>query len=399
MKNMIHNSITGLANQLMLGGALHDDSLVFIKEESVNYDEPLIKFTDNVLNHAIQQSASDVHIEPYEDNCRIRYRLDGLLREIAEIPSQLATRLVARLKILAKLDISERRLPQDGRFQFYQHDIRINSCPTLFGEKVVLRILNTGQSTYNIASLGFLDSQLTLFKEKISQPQGLILVTGPTGSGKTNTLYTALDYLNTPEKNISTVEDPIEIQLKGINQINIHPKIGLNFATILRSLLRQDPDIIMVGEIRDEETAGIAIQAAQTGHLVFSTLHTNSAADTFTRLKSMNIPEYNLANSISLIIAQRLIRKLCDYCKLPDNLSSEDINSLGLITPQTEITIFRANNCEHCINGYHTRTAIYELMTMNEYKTHNFISLRQSATNKVIQGISSIAEINRVLQK
>jgi type IV pilus assembly protein PilB len=391
-----HSIQLNLMNQIAI-----EDKQLYIHENNVNYEEPLVQFVDNILKHAIQQSASDIHIEPYEHNCRIRYRQDGLLRETAEIPTQLALRIITRLKVLAKLDISERRLPQDGRFQFQQHDIRINICPTLFGEKIVLRLLNSSHLIHKISNLGLADSQLNLFLETISQPQGLILVTGPTGSGKTVTLYSALDYLNSEEKNISTVEDPIEIQLHGINQVNIHPKIGLQFSTVLRTLLRQDPDIIMIGEIRDLETAEIAIQAAQTGHLVFSTLHTNSAADAINRLNAMGIAEYNIKNSLSLIIAQRLIRKLCSYCKQPKSYSEETLNTMGFSGPYTSLHFYQAVGCQHCLQGYHGRTGIYELLPILKNQTHlpEFISLKQSGFNKALQGITSIMEINRVIQK
>ena len=371
-----------------------------IQENPVNYDEPLIRFVDHMILHAIQQAASDIHIEPYETNSRIRYRQDGMLFEITQIPAQLASRLITRLKVLARLDITERRLPQDGRLQIHNIDIRINSCPTLFGEKIVLRLLNSKNNSLEINDLGFSELQKNIFLKKISQPQGLILVTGPTGSGKTVTLYTALNYLNTSEKNILTVEDPVEIQLNGINQVNINPKIGLDFSNTLRTFLRQDPDIIMVGEIRDHETAKIAVQAAQTGHLVLSTLHTNSAIETLSRLQSMGIASYNIINSISLIIAQRLIRKLCDICKQPDTFS----------------TYFRAIGCDHCLQGYQGRIGIYEFLPISDKiaglilseansiilteqaKQEGFITLRDAGFEKVTQGVTSLTELNRVTQ-
>lgn len=392
-----------------------DEQHYIIQETTVNYDEPLIQFADNLIQHAIHQSASDIHIEPYEKICRIRYRLDGILHEIAEIPTQLASRLIVRLKIMSKIDISERRIPQDGRFQVLDRDIRINTCPTLFGEKVVLRLLNPKHINLEFNSLGLTDNQAQTILHYISKPQGLILVTGPTGSGKTITLYTALNHLNSPDKNISTVEDPIEIQLPGINQVNVQPKIGLDFASVLRSFLRQDPDIIMVGEIRDLETAEIAIQAAQTGHLVFSTLHTNSTIDTITRLRSIGVASYNIANSISLIIAQRLIRKLCSHCKQPEYIPSESLISLGFELSLLQHMFFRAIGCMHCTNGYSGRTAIYEILpitsNINELildntssikllhyaKSNGFISLKQSGIQKVIDGTTSIMELNRVI--
>lgn len=365
-------------------------------EENNNTDEPIIRFVDNLIDHAIKQSASDIHIEPYEHHCRIRYRQDGILYSIAEIPIHLANRLVTRLKVLCKLDITERRLPQDGRFQFETRDIRLSTCPTLFGEKIVLRILNTNHHLLNIESLALSEPNKKIFLEKISQSQGLILVTGPTGSGKTTTLYTAIHALNVNEKNISTVEDPIEIQLPGINQVNIHPKIGLHFGTVLKTLLRQDPDVLMIGEIRDSETAQIAMQAAQTGHLVFSTLHTNNAIETIHRLQLMGLEPFYLANSLSLIIAQRLLRKLCIHCKQPETLNSK-----------SQQIVYRAKGCDHCLQGYQGRMAIYEFLSFtdeiktkiirNELQTITTFSLKEAAWQKVLAGITSLAEMNRVL--
>lgn len=377
-----------------------DDNPLAIQENTVNYDEPLIKFVDNMIQHALQQRASDIHIEPYANVCRIRYRQDGLLSEIAEIPIHLASRIVTRLKVLAKMDITERRLPQDGRIPFHAIDIRVNTCPTLFGEKIVLRLLDINKLSLEINELGLNDSQKKLLIHKISQPHGMILVTGPTGSGKTVTLYSALHYLNSIEKNISTVEDPVEIQLNGINQVNINPKIGLDFSNVLRTFLRQDPDILMVGEIRDQETAAISIQAATTGHLVLSTLHTNSAVEAITRLQSMQIALHNITSSLSLIIAQRLVRKLCAYCKKFETTGR-----------------YRAVGCNLCIQGYQGRIGVYELFPLTEKiielilshahpttilqqaKKEGFQSLYHSALEKVSEGITSIAEVNRVIQQ
>ena len=391
-----------------------EDNSTAIQEQSIHYNEPVIRFVDHMIEHALQQSASDIHIEPYENNCRIRYRQDGILYKTTEIPINLATRLATRLKVMAKLDISERRLPQDGRFQLHHVDIRINICPTLFGEKIVLRLLDIKKASLAINELGLSDQQYRIFLNGISQSQGLILVTGPTGSGKTITLYSALHYLNTPEKNISTVEDPVEIQLNGINQININSKINLHFSTILRTLLRQDPDIMMVGEIRDSETADIAIQAAQTGHLVLSTLHTNSAIEAISRLQSMNIVPYNMISSITFIIAQRLIRKLCIHCKQPDAISDTLIKN---IVNHDNVQTFRSVGCANCFNGYQGRTGIYEILVMTdnlahlilkktdsitlltEAKKEGYITLREHGLQKVAQGLTSLVEINRVTLK
>jgi len=377
-----------------------EDELPVAKENTENYDEPLIKLVDNLIDQAIQRLASDIHIEPYEHFCRIRYRQQGILCEATEIPQKFSHRLITRLKVLAKLDISERRLPQDGRIQHRQMDIRINTCPTLFGEKVVLRLLNSNPHLLDIHSLGMTEQQKTIFIDKISKPQGMILVTGPTGSGKTATLHSALHFLNTPEKNISTVEDPIEIQLPGINQVNVQPKIGLTFSTVLRTFLRQDPDIIMVGEIRDTETANIAIQAAQTGHLVLSTLHTNNAIETLTRLLTMGIPAYHIASSISLIIAQRLVRILCPYCK------QKDAHALS---------VYQAHQCDRCFQGYQGRIGIYEFLPITQAitqlitqqadskiiqataKQEGFLSLQEIGYQKALDGITSLIELNRVI--
>lgn len=351
-------------------------------------DESLISRVDHVIKDAIQLAASDIHIEPSASLYRIRYRRDGILHEVMQISSEFALRFVTRLKVIAKLDISERRLPQDGRFQFDKVDIRINTCPTLFGEKIVLRLLNANKISLRIDNLGFSSEQEKMFLKNINRPQGMVLVTGPTGSGKTVTLYSALNYLNSIEKNISTVEDPVEIQLNGINQININPKIGLEFSTILRTLLRQDPDVIMLGEIRDEETAKIAIQAAQTGHLVLATLHTNSAVEALTRFQAMGITPHEIITSISLIVSQRLLRKLCQYC-----------NGKG---------------CQHCLKGYSGRTSIYEFFPMTEKISEmvllqNIAAIRQqlrgeglatlyeSGMKLVQQGVTNKAELSRVI--
>jgi len=392
-----------------------DDLNHTIQDNVIIHDEPLIKFVDNIIQHAYQQKASDIHIEPYETICRVRFRLHGVLHPVNEVPLLLASRIVTRLKVMAKLDISEKRLPQDGRFQLGILDIRINTCPTLFGEKVVLRLLNSSNMSLEMNRLGMSVEQKNILLKMISQPQGMVLVTGPTGSGKTITLYSALHFLNQAEKNISTVEDPIEIRLPGINQVNVNPKIGLDFSAVLRTFLRQDPDIMMIGEIRDTETANIAIQAAQTGHLVLSTLHTNSAIETITRLRAMDILPYNIASSISLIIAQRLIRVLCDQCKEPEALPPSFTLPSHMKQPQSD-HVYRAVGCSQCHRGYSTRTAIYEFLPFTEALTQlitsgsdihalssltkqtGFISLKESMFEKVFQGITSLAEVNRVLQ-
>lgn len=368
-----------------------------------HYDESLIEFVNHMIENAIKQSVSDIHIEPYAKQCRIRYRCDGLLYEKMTLTIAFATRVITRLKVMAKLDITEHRFPQDSRFYYESTDIRINSCPTLYGEKIVLRILNSNKHCIDINSLGLSKQQLSIFIEKISRPHGMIIVTGPTSSGKTLTLYSALNYLNQTEKNITSLEDPIEIQLAGINQMSIQSKINLDFATLLRAVLRQDPDIIMIGEIRDKETADIAIQAATTGHLVLSSLHTNSAAETIPRLISLGISPLHIASSVSLIIAQRLIRKLCTHCKQ------------AVLHPELTHKTYHAVGCQYCLNGYSGRTGIFELLPINQkiaaciLSGENSMSLKnsmlednhallhQSAFEQIQAGITSSDEINRIL--
>jgi type IV pilus assembly protein PilB len=384
-------------------------------------DIPIIRFVEQVLLDAISKGASDIHFEPYAANYQIRIRRDGILHELTQPPTLMANRIAARLKVMAKLDISEKRLPQDGRFSFNVNttqtkECRMSTCPTLWGEKIVVRLLDSNKMALNADELGFEPFQKQIFLASIKRPQGMILVTGPTGSGKTVTLYTALNLLNTPERNISTVEDPIEIQLPGINQVHVHPKIGLTFSTALRAFLRQDPDIIMVGEIRDYETAEIAIKAAQTGHLVLSTLHTNNAPETLIRLTNMGIAPFSLAGSITLIIAQRLLRKLCNYCKHPIEISRPILLDAGFQEQELEtLTVYTAPGCVHCMKGYYGRTAVYELLPISEEmvqamlaqaNTHTITQLakqqgmqllRTSALHKIKAGITSIEEMQRVL--
>lgn len=335
-------------------------------------DAPIIKFINKMIVDAINKNASDLHFEPYEKYYRIRYRIDGMLQEIARPPVKLASRISARLKIMSQLDIAERRIPQDGRFKLKVSrntniDFRVNTCPTTFGEKIVLRILDPSATQIGIEKLGFEDNQRHIYEKTLKLSQGMILVTGPTGSGKTVTLYTGLNLINTTDKNISTAEDPVEINVEGINQVHINNKQGLTFASALKAFLRQDPDIIMVGEIRDLETGEIAIKAAQTGHLVLSTLHTNSAPETLNRMVDMGIPHYNIATAVSLIIAQRLVRKLCDHCKLPNEaITPENMLELGFTAEQvaTNPTIYVNNpkGCNKCFAGYKGRIGVYEVM-------------------------------------
>lgn len=383
-------------------------------------EAPVVKFVNKVLVDAIRGGASDIHFEPYEKIYRVRFRTDGILHEVARPPAALGYRLAARLKVMSQMDISERRIPQDGRIKMKLSktrsiDFRVNTLPTLWGEKVVLRILDPSSAQMGIDALGYEEDQKALYMKALSQPQGMILVTGPTGSGKTVSLYTGLNILNTPELNISTAEDPVEINLEGINQVHVNPKVGLGFAEALRSFLRQDPDIIMVGEIRDLETAEIGIKAAQTGHLVLSTLHTNSAAETLTRLLNMGVPSFNVATSVSLIIAQRLARRLCKECAVPADIPEHTLLEEGF-TPELldGASIMAPVGCEKCNNGYKGRVGIYEVVRITPEISHiimengnsleiaakaqeqGFANLRQSALKKCAQGVTSLEEVNRV---
>lgn len=391
------------------------------ENESDTDDQPIVIYINKLLMDAIRKGASDLHFEPYEKNYRVRFRIDGILHEMGSPPAYLAGRLAARLKVMSKMDIAEKRIPQDGRIKLKLStkksiDFRVSSLPTLFGEKIVLRILDSSIAMMGIETLGYEPEQQKLYQDCLQQPQGMILVTGPTGSGKTVSLYTGLNILNTPERNISTAEDPVEINLSGVNQVHINAKAGLDFSSALRAFLRQDPDVVMVGEIRDLETAEIAIKAAQTGHLVLSTLHTNSAAETITRLINMGVPGYNIASSVSLIIAQRLARRLCEHCKEPETLPQEELINLGFTQAQIALspTFYQPKGCDKCSAGYKGRVGIYEVMPVTETigrvimeggnslqiadiaAQEGVNNLRKSGLIKAISGLTSLAEINRV---
>ena len=382
-------------------------------------DTPVVKFVNKVLLDAIKRGASDIHFEPYESICRVRLRIDGMLRQVATAPMKLAPRISARIKVMSGLDIAERRLPQDGRIKLNisktkSMDFRVSTCPTLFGEKCVLRILDASAAKLGIEKLGYEEVQQELFLDAISKPYGMVLVTGPTGSGKTVSLYTALNILNTDSVNISTCEDPVEIRVHGINQVQQNTKKGMTFATALRSFLRQDPDIIMVGEIRDLETAEIAVKAAQTGHFVLSTLHTNDAPQTIARLMNMGIAPYNITSSVTLITAQRLARRLHE-CKKAVKLPRAALLAEGFSEDEIEtLTLYEPGGCSGCNEGYKGRVGIYQVMPMSEaiqkivLEGGNAIQiaaesrrigindLRLSALKKVRDGLTSLAEINRV---
>lgn len=384
-------------------------------------DPPIIRLINQIILDASIAGASDIHFEPSEKSYRIRLRRDGLLAEISPPDLHLANRITARIKIMASLDIAERRLPQDGRFTFRQSsenpiDCRVSTCPTLFGEKIVIRILDIRRITLDLDALGYEYAQKSLLLKALNKPQGMVLVTGPTGSGKTISLYAALQILNTPERNLSTCEDPVEIHLPGINQININPKAGLTFAKTLRAFLRQDPDVMMVGEIRDLETAEIAVQAAQTGHLVLSTLHTNSAIDTLTRLINLGIPAYNVVSSVTLVIAQRLARLLCPLCKVAITLPESDLFGHGFLSADfATLTLFTPKGCNQCEGGYFGRIGIYEILEITPHIRQMIIdgkntraivkqatkdgmqTLQQSGLSKVQQGLISLEEFFRVI--
>ncbi|TWX68576.1 type IV-A pilus assembly ATPase PilB [Colwellia demingiae] len=383
-------------------------------------DAPIVVFINKILLDAIKKGASDLHFEPYEKSFRIRFRIDGILSEIARPPVSLSSRMAARFKVMSKLDIAERRVPQDGRIKLALSkkksiDFRVSTLPTMWGEKVVMRILDSSSAMLGIDMLGYEAEQKKIYMEALEQPQGMILVTGPTGSGKTVSLYTGLNILNTQERNISTAEDPVEINLEGINQVQINNRAGLTFPSALRSFLRQDPDIVMVGEIRDLETAEISIKAAQTGHLVLSTLHTNSAAETLTRLLNMGVPSYNVASSVSIIIAQRLARRLCPQCKEEEPLSEMQLAEQGFPADKlAEIKLFKPVGCTHCTGGYKGRVGIYEVIKISptiasiimeggnsldiakQCQKEGYNNLRQSGLLKAMSGMTSLKEINRV---
>ena len=415
---------------MQMDGLLDDDldNLEFSDEEDAAQDvnesdvddTPIVRFVHKVLLDAINKKASDIHFEPYEKAFRVRFRIDGILEEIASPPINLGPRICARIKVMSRLDISERRIPQDGRIKMQLSkkraiDFRVNTCPTLFGEKIVLRILDPTSAMLGIDVLGYEERQKQLYLDALAKPYGMILVTGPTGSGKTVSLYTGLNILNTPDRNISTAEDPAEINMPGVNQVNVRPKVGLTFASALRAFLRQDPDVIMVGEIRDLETAEIAIKAAQTGHLVLSTLHTNDAPQTLTRLANMGVPPYNIASAVSLIIAQRLARKLCNHCKTIDDVPKEALIEEGFSKDElSSLTIYKAVGCDQCTGGYKGRVGIYQVMPVSETmgriimeggnsiqladraSEEGVADLRESGLQKVRDGLISLEEVNRV---
>ena len=407
-------------DNLEVGAGDEDSAADQVTRDDVD-DAPVVRFVNKVLLDGIKRGASDIHFEPYEKAFRVRMRFDGVLKEIALPPVALSPKVVARLKVMSRLDIAERRVPQDGRIKMRLSknraiDFRVSTCPTLFGEKVVLRILDPSSAKLGIEALGYEDQQRHLYTHALSQPYGMILVTGPTGSGKTVSLYTGLNILNTEDRNISTAEDPAEINLEGINQVNVNPKVGLTFASALKAFLRQDPDVIMVGEIRDLETAEIAIKAAQTGHLVLSTVHTNDAPKTLTRLVDMGVKPYAIASTLSLVIAQRLARRLCGNCKEVVDIPREALLKEGFTEQQIDagLTIYGPVGCSQCNSGYKGRVGVYQVMPVSEdigriimeggnamqiaeqATVEGVWDLRRAGLQKVLDGVTGLEEINRV---
>lgn len=409
----------GLENLEILAGEDEAAAGAGAGDDGIN-EAPIVKFVNKILMDAIHKGASDIHIEPYEKTYRVRYRQDGILQEVAHPPLQIANRISARIKILSRLDIAERRVPQDGRIKMRVSknraiDFRVSTLPTLWGEKIVMRILDPTSATLGVEKLGFEADQKASFLEAIARPYGMLLVTGPTGSGKTVTLYTGLNIVNTPDTNISTAEDPVEINVAGINQVNINDKAGLTFSSALRAFLRQDPDIIMVGEIRDLETAEISIKAAQTGHLVLSTLHTNDAPGTLTRLANMGVPPFNIASAVILIVAQRLARRLCSACKQPLEIPREALLKAGFKDADIgHFTPYGPVGCDQCNDGYRGRVGIYQVLPISEAmqqiimrggtqldlekqaQKEGVSDLRQSGLKKVKDGVTSLAEVESV---
>lgn len=397
-----------------------DDEPGGSSDTSGSDDAPIVRFVNKLLLDAVKGGSSDLHFEPYEKSYRVRFRTDGMLHEVVRPPVSQSAKIAARLKVMANLDISERRVPQDGRIKMRISkskaiDFRVNTCPTLWGEKIVMRILDPDSAKIGIEMLGFEPQQKQLYMDALDKPQGMLLVTGPTGSGKTVTLYTGVNILNEVHRNISTAEDPVEINFEGINQVNVNPKQGMDFTAALKAFLRQDPDVILVGEIRDLETASIAVKAAQTGHMVLSTLHTNSAPETLTRLRNMGVPSFNIATSINLIIAQRLGRRLCENCKKPQDLPPETLKKFGFTDEEIgTFTVYGPVGCERCKHGYKGRVGVYEVVKItdsiariimeegnsiqigDQCRKEGFNDLRRSGLNKIKMGLTSLAEIDRV---
>jgi general secretion pathway protein E len=426
--NMSYDLSRGSAEQLVQDMEENGSAIISELEEKADLlddisDAPIIKLANHIISQSVKARASDIHIEPYQDSFKVRYRVDGILYDFLSPPKWLQPALISRIKVMAKMNIAEKRLPQDGRLDVkighQEIDVRVSTLPTSFGERLVLRLLDKSGSLISLSDLGLDADKLALLDNLIRSPNGIILVTGPTGSGKTTTLYAILSSINIPDVNIITIEDPIEYQLQGINQIQVNPKINLTFAKGLRSIVRQDPDVILVGEIRDQETAEIAVQSALTGHLVFSTLHTNDSASAITRLVDIGVEPFLLSSSVLAVIAQRLIRVLCTDCKEAYTPDEAALMRLGINRDQIrDAAIYRAKGCENCFHtGYKGRKGIFEMMILdsglkslilktfdsnrikNEALNRNMVTLRQDGINKVLSGISTIEEVLRVTQR
>lgn len=418
LDSIIHNIDVGDVEVLKDISEVEDIDVKGLMSKSS--EAPIINLVNHLLIEAIRTGASDIHVEAYENKLRVRYRIDGVLYEVASPPRGALNPIVSRIKIISRLDIAERRLPQDGRakvrLEDKEVDLRVSVLPTAHGEKVVMRILDTSSLCIDLSVLGFEPEAIAQFQKGIQTPYGIILVTGPTGSGKTTTLYSALRELNTPDRNIITIEDPVEYALEGINQVQVKPEIGLDFASGLRSFMRQDPDVIMVGEIRDRETAEVAIQAALTGHLVLSTLHTNDAPGAITRLVNMGIEPFLISSTVVMSLAQRLVRTICSKCKESYKVSRQTLKDFGIkVKGEEEVTLYRGKGCTYCANiGYRGRQGIYEVMMMNSEleelilnreptqiirdaaRRAGMITLRDAAVRKVLAGITTIEELLRV---
>jgi len=426
--NMSYDLSRGSAEQLVQDMEENGSTIISELEEKADLlddisDAPIIKLANHIISQSVKARASDIHIEPYQDSFKVRYRVDGILYDFLSPPKWLQPALISRIKIMAKMNIAEKRLPQDGRLNVkighQEIDVRVSTIPTSFGERLVLRLLDKSGSLISLSDLGLESDKLTLLDNLIRSPNGIILVTGPTGSGKTTTLYAILSSINIPDVNIITIEDPIEYQLQGINQIQVNPKINLTFAKGLRSIVRQDPDVILVGEIRDQETAEIAVQSALTGHLVFSTLHTNDSASAITRLVDIGVEPFLISSSVLAVIAQRLIRVLCTDCKEAYTPDEAALERLGITRDQIrDAVIYRAKGCENCFHtGYKGRMGIFEMMILDsklkslvlktfdsnriksEALNQNMVTLRQDGIHKVLSGISTIEEVIRVTQR
>ena len=426
--NLLFDMSQGTAEQLVQN--MEEDSSTIISEiedtadllEDTS-DAPIIKLVNHIISQSIKARASDIHIEPYQDSFKVRYRVDGILYDLLTPPKWIQPALISRIKVMAKLNIAEKRLPQDGRLEVkigaQNIDVRVSTLPTTFGERVVMRLLNKSEEVLNLRELGLSEDDHDLLSHLMTQPNGIILVTGPTGSGKTTSLYSVLAAIIKPDINIITIEDPVEYQLKGISQIQVNPKIDLTFARGLRSIVRQDPDVILIGEIRDQETAAIAVQSALTGHLVFSTLHTNDSASAITRLVDIGVEPFLISSSVIAVIAQRLVRVLCDHCKQAYTPPDALLESIGISREQlSDHSIYQANGCDQCFHtGYRGRIGIFEIMHMQEalknmiLKTYdatqikqlaqqlNMKTLRQSGIGKVLAGFTTIEEVLRVTQQ